>query len=151
MGFARRTLRFGGGLVLGAAVSTAVSVLLAPRSGPELQGELKDRAEEARRAGEEAEILETERLKAEFRRAVDNPTALTGQYDQRIQQSKEERQRAKEAKKAQKELEKVRKQEEQADKALQKAQKELEKAREQETKTDQERAEAEKRAAATRV
>lgn len=151
MGFARRTLRFGGGLVLGAAVSTAVSVLLAPRSGPELQGELKDRAEEARRAGEEAEILETERLKAEFRRAVDNPTALTGQYDQRIQQSKEERQRAREAKKAQKELEKVRKQEEQADKALQKAQKDLEKAREQETKTDQERAEAEKRAAATRV
>lgn len=150
MSFARRTMRFGGGVVLGAAVSTAVSVLLAPRSGPELQGELKDRTEEARRAGEEAEILETERLKVEYRRAVDNPSALTGQYDHRIQQSKEERQRLKEAKKTQKELEKRRKAEEKADKELQKAQQQLEKAREAETKTDQERAEAEKRAAGAR-
>ena len=81
MGFARRTLKFGGGLVLGAAVSTAVSVLLAPQSGPELQGAISDRSEEARRAGEEAEILETERLKRQFRVAVNDPTALTGKFD----------------------------------------------------------------------
>lgn len=144
MGFVRRTMRFGGGLVLGAAVSTAVSVLLAPRSGPELQGELKDRAEEARRAGEEAEVLETERLKHEYRRAVADPDALTGRYDHPALASPEERERNKEAKKAQKELEKRRKEEEKADKQLQKAQKDLDKAREQETKTDQQLVEAER-------
>lgn len=67
--------------MLGAAVGTAVSVLLAPRSGPELQGAARDRLEEARRAGDEAELLETERLKREFRVAVNDPTALTGKFD----------------------------------------------------------------------
>ncbi|MDP9370909.1 MAG: YtxH domain-containing protein, partial [Chloroflexota bacterium] len=81
MGFFKRTFRFGGGLALGAAVSTAVSVLLAPQSGPELQGELQDRREEALRAGEEAEILEEERLKRQYRVAVNDPTALTGKFD----------------------------------------------------------------------
>lgn len=144
MGFVRRTMRFGGGLVLGGAVSTAISVLLAPRSGPELQGELKDRAEEARRAGEEAEVLEMERLKHEYRRAVADPYALTGLYPHPALADPAERERNKEAKKAQKELEKRRKEEEKADKQLQKAQKELEKAREQEAKTDQQLIEAER-------
>lgn len=80
MAFVRRTVRFGAGLVLGAAVSTAVSMLLAPQSGAELQGAISDRLEEAERAGEEAEILETERLKREFRTAVNDPAALTGKY-----------------------------------------------------------------------
>jgi gas vesicle protein len=81
MGFARRTMRFGSGLALGAAVSSALSLLLAPRSGAELRAEITDRIEAAKRAGEEAELLEAERLKSVFRTAVNDPAALTGKYE----------------------------------------------------------------------
>jgi gas vesicle protein len=74
-------MRFGSGLIFGAAVGTAISVLLAPQSGNELKAELVDRKEAAKRAGEEAELIETERLRRMFRMAVKNPTALTGQFD----------------------------------------------------------------------
>ena len=127
MAFVRRTVKFGGGLVLGAAVSTAVSVLLAPQSGPELQGEISDRAEEARRAGDEAEIIETERLKREFRMKVNDPAALTGRPPA------PESEAEKKARKEQQEAEKARKQ---ADKARQDA----EKRRQQVAKDEQRRA-----------
>lgn len=161
MGFVRRTLKFGGGLILGGAVSTAVSVLLAPQSGPELQGELSDRAEEARRAGEEAEILETERLKRQFRVAVNDPTALTGKFDRpgaptqisspraaaQIEESKEE----KEARKAREDAEKKRQQavkaEQEIAKARQKAEERVHKAEEKAAKADEKADKAEEKAA----
>ena len=148
--FVRRTLRFGSGLVLGAAVSTAVSVLLAPQSGPELQGAVKDRIDEAQRAGEEAELLEQERLKREFRRAVDDPEALTGKYSQErraataqpTKEAEEERKRREAARKAQEELEKARqraqKEQQEAAKArsdLARAQEEADKARREADRT----------------
>jgi colicin import membrane protein len=133
MGFAQRTLKFGGGLVLGAAVGTAVSVLLAPQSGPELQGTISDRLEEAERAGEEAEILEQERLKREFRAAVNDPTALTGKFAERGGQPQVEDERAKalkEAAKAEEAAKKAReraaKEQAEADQARQRAAKEQE-------------------------
>ena len=140
MGFARRTLRFGGGLILGAAVGTAVSMLLTPQSGEELQAELLDRREEAMRAGEEAELLEQERLKRAYRVAVNDPLALTGKFDgakpsltapagdkadkvaaRAIKERQEAEKAEREARKAEEDL---RKAEEQARKAREKAAKE---------------------------
>lgn len=81
MGFVRRVARFGGGLLLGSAVGTAVSVVLAPRSGAELQGAARDRLNAARLAGEEAELLAAEDLRRQFRIAVNDPTALTDKFE----------------------------------------------------------------------
>lgn len=153
MGFARRTMRFGSGLVLGAAVSSALSLLLAPRSGAELQAEITDRIETARRAGEEAELLETERLKRVFRTAVNDPTALTGKFEgeKRLQdpqmkaqeQAHKEELEAEEARKAVQKAEgQLRKAQEQSDKQLQKAQEQARQAREKAAKEDTEAAQA---------
>ena len=81
MGFARRTMRFGSGLVLGAAVGSAISLLLAPRSGEEAKAEVTDWIEATKRAKEEAELLEEDRLRRAFRVAVNDPTALTGKFE----------------------------------------------------------------------
>jgi gas vesicle protein len=124
MGFARRTLRFGSGLVLGVAVGTTVSVLFAPQRGDELKASFQDRREEALRAGEEAELIETERLKNVFRATVSDPTALTGRTDP----SKREKT---EAEKAAEKLEQERKEAEKALSAERKAQAAVRKAREQ--------------------
>ncbi len=144
MRFVRRVLRFISGLVLGGAVSTAISMLLAPQSGPELQGELKDRAEEARRAGEEAEILETERLKRQFRVAVNDPTALTGKFDRpgAPTQISSGRQAALPAPAEDKQVKQVRKKEEAAEKARQQAAKAHEQERKQDEKARQQIAKA---------
>jgi gas vesicle protein len=148
MGFARRTLKFGGGLVLGAAVGTAISVLLAPQSGPELKAELSDRAETARRAGAEAELLEQERLRQLFRTAVNSPLALTGQYDGAKKAEKSEAEKAREqARKEQEEAEKARqaamKAEEEVRRAQEKARKAGEKAAKEEADAAQARVAAE--------
>lgn len=81
MGFVGRLVRFGGGLVLGSAVGSAVSIMLAPQSGAVLQGATQDRLDAARLAGEEAELLASEDLKRQFRIAVNDPTALTGKFE----------------------------------------------------------------------
>lgn len=153
MGFARQTMRFGSGLVLGAAVSSALSLLLAPRSGVELQAEISDRIDAARRAGEEAELLETERLQRVFRVAVNDPTALTGKFEgqkrlvdpqMKVQeQAHKEEQEATEARKAvQKADKQLRKAQEQSDKQLQKAQAQARQAREKVAKEETEAAQA---------
>ncbi len=158
MGFARRTMRFGSGLVLGAAVSSALSLLLAPRSGEEFKAEITDRIEAARRAGEEAELLEQERLKREYRAAVNDPTALTGKFEgQRApslkgpedeyakaqERARKEEQEAEEARKdAQKAEEQLRKAKEDAEKRLHKAEEQARQAREKAAKEETEAAEA---------
>ena len=156
MGFARRTLRFGGGLIFGAAVGTAVSVLFAPQNGQELKAELQDRREEAIRAGEEAEILETERLRRLFRVAVNDPTALTGKFEDRKREkseaekaaerlSKERDEAAKAGREAQKAQEAVRQAEAEAQKArdqIAKAQEKADKARDKQIKEEGDVAEA---------
>ncbi len=139
MGFARRTLRFGGGLILGAAVGTTVSVLFAPQRGDELKASLHDRREEAMRAGEEAELIETERLKNVFRATVSDPTALTGKTDP----SKREKT---EAEKAAEKLEKERKEAEKAVAAERKAQAAVRKAQEQAQKDQDKIKEAQQKA-----
>lgn len=121
MGFARRTLRFGSGLIFGAAVGTAVSVLFAPQNGQELKADLQDRREEALRAGEEAELVETERLKRLFRIAVNEPTALTGQFADRKREKSE-------AEKAAEQLEKERKEAAKASRDAKKAEEQVRKA-----------------------
>ena len=141
MGFAQRTLRFGSGLVFGAAIGTALSVLLAPQSGEELKAEITDRIEEAKRAGEEAELLETERLKRLFREAVHDPSALTGKFEgeKRLEdpqmkaqeRAHKEEVEAEEARKAvQKAEEQLRKTQEQSQKQLKQAEEQARKARE---------------------
>lgn len=81
MGVMRRLVRFGGGLILGSAVGSAVSIMLAPQSGAVLRGATRDRLDAARLAGEEAELLAAEDLRREFRIAVNDPTALTGKFE----------------------------------------------------------------------
>ncbi len=153
MGFARRTMRFGSGLVLGAAVSSALSLLLAPRSGAELQAEISDRIDAAKRAGEEAELLETARLKKVFRTAVNDPTALTGKFEgqKRLEDPqikaqekahKEEVEAEKARKAAQKAEEQLRKAQEQSDKQLKQAQAQARQAREAAAKEETEAAAA---------
>jgi gas vesicle protein len=136
MGFAQRTLRFGSGLIFGAAIGTAISVLLAPQSGEELKAELADRLEEAKRAGEEAELLETERLKRLYREAVHNPTALTGQFDERKTLLSPAEEAAAKLKKEQEEAAKARRDERKATEAVAKAQEQARKAHEKAQKEE---------------
>ena len=158
MGFARRTMRFGSGLVLGAAVSSALSLLLAPRSGEELKAEIIDRREAAMRAGEEAELLETERLKRAYRVLVNDPTALTGKFEgQKVaslkgpddayvkaqEKARKEEQEAEEArKKAQKAEEQLKKAQEKAEAQVRKAEDQVRQARERAAKEETEAAQA---------
>jgi colicin import membrane protein len=137
MGFARRTLRFGSGLILGAAVGTAVSVLFAPQNGDELKAELQDRAEEAKRAGEEAELLETERLQRLFRVAVKDPTALTGKFDDRKREKTPAEEAAEKLKKERDEAAKASREAAKAEAAVRKAQEDAEKARAQIAKAEE--------------
>jgi colicin import membrane protein len=130
MGFARRTLRFGSGLIFGAAIGTAISVLLAPQSGEELKAELADRTEEAKRAGEEAELLETERLKRLFRVAVHDESAFTGKFDDRKREKSPADEAAERLKKEQKEAANARRDERRAAEAVAKAQEQARKAEE---------------------
>lgn len=131
MGFARRTLRFGSGLVFGAAIGTAISVLLAPQRGEELKAELEDRIEEAKRAGEEAELLETERLKRLYREAVHDPTALSGKFDDRKREKSPADEAAEKLKKEQEEAAKARRDERRAAEAVAEAQERARKAEEE--------------------
>lgn len=130
MGFARRTLRFGSGLIFGAAIGTAVSVLLAPQTGEELKAEITDRVEEAKRAGEEAELVETERLKRLFRQAVRNESALTGKYEDRKREKSSADEAAERLKKEQEEATKARRDERRAAEEVAKAQERARKAEE---------------------
>lgn len=158
MGFARRTMRFGSGLVLGAAVSSALSLILAPRSGAELKATIADLVASARRAGDEAELLEEERLKRAFRVAVNDPTALTGKFEgQRApslkgpddeyvkaqEKARKEEQEAEQARKdAEKAEEKLRKERERLDQQLQKAEQQARQAREKAAQEESEAAQA---------
>lgn len=141
MGFARRTLRFGGGLILGGAVGTAVSLLLAPQNGTQLRARLRDLREEARLAGEEAELVTTERLKNIFRQQVSDPIALTGQYQREAETDEQ-----KAARKARDEAEKAQRAAKQADEEAAKKRDEEEQARRQVAKQSERVQEAEREA-----
>ena len=143
MGFARRTLRFGGGMILGAAVGTTISVLFAPQRGDELQASLQDRKEAALRAGEEAEVIETERLKNIFRATVSDPTALTGRTDptpyEKTEAEKAAEKLEQERKEAAEALADARKAEADVRKAQEEAEKQREKVQEARDKADKAR------------
>ena len=144
--------------MLGAAVGSALSLLLAPRSGEELRAEIADLRESAQRAGEEAELLETERLKRAFRVAVNDPTALTGKFEGQHVPSlkgpddayvktqekarKEEQEAEKARKEAQKAEEQLRKAQEKAEGQIRKAEAQARQARERAAKEDAEAAQA---------
>lgn len=147
MGFARRTMRFGSGLVLGAAVGSAISLLLAPRSGEEAKAEVTDRIEAAKRAREEAALLEEERLKRAFRVAVNDPSALTGKFEGKplapLANLEDEYVKAQvKARKEEQEAEKARKDAEKAEEQLKKAQEQARQARERAAKEETEAAQA---------
>jgi gas vesicle protein len=151
-------MRFGSGLVLGAAVGSALSLLLAPRSGEEAKAEIADRIEAAKRAKEEAELLEEERLKRAYRVAVNDPTAFTGKFEgqnapslkgpddayaKSQEQARKEEQEAEQARKdAQKAEEQLKKAREQAEEQVRKAEAQARQARERVAKEDTEAAEA---------
>ncbi len=137
MGFARRTLRFGGGLIFGGAIGTAVAVLFAPQRGEELKADLIDRREAATRAGEEAELLETERLQRLYRVAVRNPSALTGKFEDRKREKTAAEEAAEQLKKEQDEATKARRAEQKAQQAVAKAQETARKSQEDARKSEE--------------
>lgn len=77
MSAGKRLLRFGGGSILGAGVGTAVAILLAPRSGEELKGRVRDRLQQAKLDGAEAKAAKEAELIEKFRLDVEDPGALT--------------------------------------------------------------------------
>jgi gas vesicle protein len=71
---------FAGGALLGAAGGAVVAALTAPKSGPELQRQIKERVDEAQQARVTAERETEERLWQKFRQDVsrssgDQPTS----------------------------------------------------------------------------
>jgi len=151
-------MRFGSGLVLGAAVGSALSLLLAPRSGEEAKAAIADRIEAAKRAREEAELLEEERLKRIYRAAVNDPTALTGKFEGQTAASlispgdeyvraqekarKEELEADQARKNAQKAEEQLQKARHQAEERVHKAEEQVREARERAAKEETEAAQA---------
>jgi gas vesicle protein len=140
-------MRFGSGLVLGAAVGSALSLLLAPRSGKEAKAEIADRIEAAKRAREEAELLEEERLKRAFRVAVNDPTALTGKFEGQKAASLKSPDDAyvkaqEQARKEEQEAAQARKDAKKAEEQVEKAEAQARQARERVAKEDTEAAQA---------
>ena len=76
MAAGRRLLKFGTGVLLGAAVGTAVAILFAPQSGGELKGRISDRLRQARLAGAEAKAAKEDELIRKYRAEVEDPSAL---------------------------------------------------------------------------
>lgn len=70
---------FLGGLAAGAVAGALVAGLLAPQSGTELQGEIRERIEAAKQARVDAEAATAAELRERFRRVVNDPNALREQ------------------------------------------------------------------------
>jgi len=82
MSAGKRLLRFGGGSLLGASVGTAVAILLAPRSGDELKGRIRDLFQQAKLDGAEAKATKEAQLIEKFRLDVEDPGALSDEAAQ---------------------------------------------------------------------
>ena len=77
----RRMLAMAGGGLVGAAVGAAVTALLTPKRGEEVERDIRARIDDARRAREAAEAETARRLTAEFRASVHDPNALQPEPD----------------------------------------------------------------------
>ena len=77
----RRMLAMAGGGLVGAAVGAAVTALLTPKRGEEVERDIRARIDDARRAREAAEAETARRLTAEFRTSVHDPDALQPEPD----------------------------------------------------------------------
>jgi gas vesicle protein len=71
-------LKFLVGGAAGTAVGLVVGSLLAPQRGEELQAVARQRVEDAKRAGDEAERETEAELRERFRQKVNDPVALSG-------------------------------------------------------------------------
>lgn len=76
MGALKRLVKFIGGGVVGAAVGSAVALLLAPTSGRELQQRTHELIRRAKLAGIEAKAAKEDELIRKFRADVNDPEAL---------------------------------------------------------------------------
>lgn len=76
MGALKRLVRFTSGGIIGGAVGTVTATLLAPRSGQDLQRQLRHRVQQAKVAGVTAKAQKEEELIHRFRGSVSDPTAL---------------------------------------------------------------------------
>jgi gas vesicle protein len=61
--------KLAGGLVLGAAAGAAVGILLAPKSGTDLQSDLRAYVENVKAAGRDAEAQRRQELQTKFAQA----------------------------------------------------------------------------------
>lgn len=75
----RKAMSFGLGGLIGAGVGAAAGLLLAPSSGDEFRGQVRQRVDDAKEAGAEAEAATQRELVARFQLTVDDPTALRDQ------------------------------------------------------------------------
>jgi gas vesicle protein len=76
MGFLIGLLKFILGLATGAAIGVAIAILLAPQSGEELRIKIDRRIEEGKQARAEAEAATRLAMEQEFRRMVNDESAL---------------------------------------------------------------------------
>jgi len=71
-----RLVKFGVGGAVGAAVGGAAAFVVAPQSGDELTGKLRQRLADARLAGAEAKAAKEQELIGRFRQSVNDTSAL---------------------------------------------------------------------------
>lgn len=71
-----KLLSFVVGGAVGAAVGAAVSAVLAPQRGEDFQAGVRATIDEAKRAGDAAEVEAKERFRARYRERVGDPDAL---------------------------------------------------------------------------
>jgi gas vesicle protein len=76
MGFLIKLLKFALGLAVGAALGALIAILLAPQSGEEFKLKINQRIEEGKLARAEAEAATRVAMEQEFRRMVDDESAL---------------------------------------------------------------------------
>jgi gas vesicle protein len=76
MGFLKGLLKFILGVSIGAAIGIGIAMLFAPQSGEDLKAKINQRIEDGKRARDEAEAATRVAMEEEFRRMVNDETAL---------------------------------------------------------------------------
>jgi gas vesicle protein len=76
MGFDGKLVALGKGGMLGAVVGAVTAVLLAPKSGDQLQRDVNNRVQEAKLAGNTAKLQKQSELIERYRQSVRSTTAL---------------------------------------------------------------------------
>lgn len=69
--------KFVAGSALGATIGASIGLLLAPKSGEQLQSETATYIDHVKTEGDRARAEAEERIREEFRQQVNDPTAFT--------------------------------------------------------------------------